>query len=111
VKKVAEVVGALLLVFVGLSACATDEPTASDFCEAVARIPAGSTVGQAQSSMAKVEENSPPEIRDDVAVLRTAIDKASTESDLNVMDERGGRVEAATTSFEAYVAEHCASAD
>jgi hypothetical protein len=61
--------------------------------------------------MAKVEENSPPEIRDDVAVLRTAIDKASTESDLNVMDERGGRVEAATTSFEAYVAEHCASAD
>jgi hypothetical protein len=106
-RKVGAALAGLALAIGGVSACTADEPTAAEFCEAVALVPDGSSVKEAQKAFAEVEDSSPSQIREDVAVLRAAIETASTEADLDTMDERGGPLEAATVSFGTYVDEHC----
>ncbi|HET8663742.1 MAG TPA: hypothetical protein VFM08_05445 [Nocardioides sp.] len=107
VKGVEALVTALLLTGL-VSACGgPSEPATADFCHTVASIPSGSSVQQAQESFARIEDDSPQDIRATVTQLRTAIDQAQSEHELDSMDAPGSPVRAATLKFQSYVTTHC----
>lgn len=101
--------GGMLLLSVGsLTACATEEPTVSDFCAAVERAPKhDASVAETRSAAAEVERNSPPEIRDEVTAMRKALETVTTVAEMSALDEGGSPVEAASDRYRAYMAKHC----
>ncbi len=101
--------GATLALFLGsLTSCASEQPTASDFCSAVESAPKDDvSLPETRAAAAEVERNSPPEIRDEVAALREALDKVTTAAEMTALDERGSPVKAASDRYRDYIQGHC----